>query len=160
MPRVKVTICSEILARQGLTIAFIESATAGRMCSEFALTENSGDILRGGLASYDASVKEEILKIPHDLIAEYTPESAEVTKAMAISGGNLFKADVTVAVTGLTTPGGSETAEKPVGTIFLHIITPSGEVHHREVFSAEPEEIILRAIDRAASLVTNNLTRT
>jgi nicotinamide-nucleotide amidase len=38
----KISICSKLMAEQGLTIAFAESATAGWLCSEFALTEESG----------------------------------------------------------------------------------------------------------------------
>lgn len=63
-----------------------------------------------------------------------------------------------VAVTGLTTPGGSESINKPVGTMYLHIITANGEIAHREVFPGTPEEIILRAIDRAAGLITDILS--
>jgi nicotinamide-nucleotide amidase len=50
----KISICSKLMAEQGLTIAFAESATAGWLCSEFALTEESGKVLKGGIACYDA----------------------------------------------------------------------------------------------------------
>ena len=157
MPSKYVIECSKALADKNWNIAFAESATAGRMCSEFALTEYSGTILRGGISCYEIFVKEQILNIPHKLIDSYTPESAEVTEALAKNCAQFFNSKITVAVTGLTTPGGSETEEKPVGTMFLHIITPLGAIAHREVFSGNPEQIVLQTIDRAAELITKKI---
>ena len=159
MPSEIVLQCSTTIAANGLNIAFIESATAGRMCSEFSLTPNSGDILRGGISCYEVFIKEKILKVPHKLITEYTPESAEVTKSLAGHSARLFKSDITVAVTGLVSPGGSETPEKPVGTMFIHILLPGGFIAHGEVFKGSAEEIILQTIDRAAELITGQLKK-
>lgn len=41
----KILECSKLIAANGLTISFAESATAGWLCSEFALTPESGQIL-------------------------------------------------------------------------------------------------------------------
>lgn len=153
MPLPEVTQCSELLAQKKWKIAFIESATAGRLSAEFSLTGQSGSVLLGGLSCYDACIKEAILHIPPAVIDTHTAESAEVTQAMAYSGAALFGADVTVAVTGLTTPGGSETPQKPVGTVFLHLILPDGEIRHREVFSGGAEDIVREVVRRTASLI-------
>ena len=157
MPSEIVTKCSKILAERKMNIAFAESASAGRMCAEFSLAKESGKILRGGIVCYEVFVKEQIMQIPHQYIKEYTPESAEVTQKLAESCAKIFNAKITVAVTGLTTPGGSETAEKPVGTIFLYIITPDQKINHREQFFGTAEEIVLQAIDKAAGLITESL---
>jgi nicotinamide-nucleotide amidase len=157
MPSEIVIRCAKAIAAKGFTIAFIESATAGRMCSEFALTDESGKILRGGISCYEVFIKENILKVPHEMIETCTPESAEVTEALARSGANLLTADITTAVTGLTTPGGSESEEKPVGTMFLDILISGKHIAHREVFSGNPESIILQTIDRAAEIILENL---
>lgn len=158
MPSLNVMECSRALAGAGWNIAFVESATAGRMCSEFSLTPHSGDILRGGISCYEVFVKEYIIAVPHELIKEFTPESAEVTRSLAENARKLFKSDVTVAITGLTTPGGSESPEKPVGTMFLHIITPTGYIADRHIFEGSAEAIVLQAIDHAALLVKNYIS--
>lgn len=157
MPSEKVKACAQAIAERKWKIAFVESATAGRMCAEFALTEKSGDILRGGISCYEVFIKENILKIPHALIEKHTAESAEVTKSLAANAAPLFKSEIIVAVTGLITPGGSETAEKPVGTMFLHIVFPNDSIAHREVFKGDPEAIVLQAIDRTAALIVGAL---
>jgi len=158
MPSPIVLECAEAIAAKGLKIAFVESATAGRMCSEFSLTPRSGDILHGGISCYEVFIKENIIKVPHDLIISYTPESAQVTASLAEHAMSLFKCDIVVAVTGLTAPGGSETPEKPVGTMFMHILLPGKQLPYREVFKGTPEEIILKAIDRTAGLIIMELS--
>jgi nicotinamide-nucleotide amidase len=157
MPSETVLQCAEAIASKNLNIAFVESATAGRMCSEFSLSPRSGDILRGGISCYEVFIKENILKVPHELIIKYTPESAEVTASLAEHASGIFKTDFTVAVTGLTTAGGSETDEKPVGTMFIHILSPSGYMADKTVYSGTPEEIVLQTIDKAAGLIINYL---
>jgi nicotinamide-nucleotide amidase len=157
MPSENVIKCSQKIAAKGWNIAFAESASAGRMSAEFSLTENSGNILRGGIVCYEVFVKEQILNVPHSTIEKFTPESAEVTQILAQQASKIFNSKITVAITGLTGPGGSETKEKPVGTIFFHIITPDEKIVHREVFKGTPEQIVLEAIDKTAELIIKSL---
>ncbi|MDR7208735.1 CinA family protein [Flavobacterium piscis] len=157
MPSEIVIKCSKAIAAKGWNIAFAESATAGRMSAEFSMTKNSGKILRGGIVCYEVFVKEQFLNVPQNVIEKHTPESAEVTQILAQQAAKLFNTKITVAITGLTTPGGSETDDKPVGTIFLYIITPGKKINHEEVFKGSSEEIILQAIDKTAELIIENI---
>lgn len=152
--------CAAEIAKRNYKIAFVESATAGRMCAEFAMTSHSGSIIRGGLVCYSVFVKEQFLKVPHKLIEVQTPESQEVTDLLAKNGAKLFNSDITVAVTGLTTVGGSETASKPVGTMFLSINIHAELISHRGVFKGTPQEIIHQTINKAAELILKHLART
>ncbi|MCF0052851.1 nicotinamide-nucleotide amidohydrolase family protein [Dyadobacter sp. LJ53] len=157
MPSQVVTECSRALATKGLTVAFVESAPAGRLSAEFSLCSESGKILKGGLVCYDASLKTDILKVPKKMIERFTPESAEVTKELAERLQTFIPADIHVAVTGLTTPGGSESPEKPVGTIFIHACLNGKSVAVREEFSGGPEEVVLKSIDRVAKLILDEI---
>ncbi len=154
----KIAVCSELMAQKGLTIAFAESATAGWLCSEFALTKQSGKVLIGGITCYDASLKVSLLKVPQELIDTYTPESMEVTREMAHRLSDLIKADIYMTVTGLTTPGGSETPEKPVGTMFVFALIKGREASFRKVFQGSDEDIIHQTISEAAELLISELT--
>ncbi|MCE7039087.1 CinA family protein [Dyadobacter sp. CY312] len=158
MPSKLIIECSKTLRELGLTIAFAESATAGRIASEFSLTEHSGSILKGGLVCYDAEVKTDVLGIDPVFIQGCTAESKEVTQKLATRLRNLIRSDIQVGVTGLTTPGGSETKEKPVGTIFIHFLVRDRSIAVREVFYGFPEEIVLSAADLAASTLIKELT--
>jgi nicotinamide-nucleotide amidase len=154
----KILTCSRLIAERGLTIAFAESATAGWLCSEFALAPESGEILQGGIVTYNADLKEQILGVPRVLIDQFTPESEEVTHEMALRLKNLIKSDIQVAVTGLTTPGGSETPQKPVGTMFVYAYIKDRPVHFRRVFAGDCEEVIHQTIDATADLLSAALS--
>lgn len=158
MERSKIEECGVLLREKGLTVAFAESATAGRLAMEFSLCRDSGKFLKGGIVCYDACLKEELLQVPETLIQKYTPESAEVTYAIADGLQLLMPADIHIGVTGLTSPGGSENAEKPVGTMFICCILDSSKIfEHREVFKGDPEEIILHTVERTAQLLAGFL---
>lgn len=146
-----------MLIDKGLTLSTAESATAGRVAAEFSLVPQCGKMLKGGLICYDAGVKQDILGVPGDLIKEYTPESAEVTKEIAERLGKFITADIQIGVTGLTMPGGSETDEKPVGTIFIHAIIGGKAYPLREVYKGSAEDIVLQTVDRVARLLMDEL---
>lgn len=159
MPSKIVIACSKLLLDKELTLATAESATAGRISAEFSLIPNCGKTLRGGIVCYDACVKQDILGVPEELVKKYTPESAEVTKELAERLPDFMKADIHVAVTGLTMPGGSETEEKPVGTMFIHALIKGRPVAVREVYNGSAEEIVLQTIDRVAMLLIDELNK-
>jgi len=159
MAESKIGICSKLMADQGMSIAFAESATAGWLSSEFALTEESGKILKGGIACYDANLKVKLLGVPQELIDTYTPESMEVTREMAYRLKNIIPSDIQVTVTGLTTPGGSETPEKPVGTMFVFALIRGHEACFRKVFAGTCEEVIHLTIEATADLLTAELSK-
>jgi len=155
----KITECSKLIARKKYKIAFAESATAGALASQFALAPDSGKILLGGIVCYDACIKEDLFGISKETIEKYTAESAEVTKQLAEGLYKYFDCDIAVSVTGLIAPGGSETAEKPVGTMFIHISLPADRQYaHREVFDGNDEQIIKKTIDKTGKLLTELLS--
>ena len=150
----QITLCSARIAEKGFKIALAESATAGWVASEFSLVPESGKIFLGGIVCYDACTKQELFGIPKEIIEQFTPESAEVTRLLAERLCRYFKSEISVGITGLTTPGGSETEEKPVGTMFIHITMPNNRYcAHREVFEGGPEDIIAQTANRVGQLL-------
>ncbi|MFL9832230.1 CinA family protein [Flavobacterium sp. ARAG 55.4] len=153
----KVIECSNALVKRNWSIAFVESMSAGKMCYEFSRVPQSGKILIGGLVCYDGGMKEDLLAVPHYLLEKFTPESAEVTEAMAQNFCRTVPSDICVAITGLSTSGGSETPEKPVGTIFLYFIFPHKQISKRCQFKGNAEDIVNQTIDMAASVIIEEL---
>lgn len=146
-----------LLIRKEITLAFAESATAGRAMFEFSTVPDAGQFLKGGLVCYDACLKEDILGVSQELIEKYSPESPEVTEAIATGLSRLIPADIHIGITGLTTPGGSETKEKPVGTMFVHAIKDGKETIFSEqlFFDGPPEDIIIKTV-RHIGISLNN----
>lgn len=152
--------CAALMAGQKKSIAFAESASAGKLAYEFSRTIFSGEILKGGLVCYNACIKEDVLGISRSLIDEYTPESQEVTFAMALALKRLMKADITVAVTGLTVPGGSERPGKPVGTMFYCVLAGGQQLQRKKIFTGTPDEIIDLTIEQIAKTLILALNET
>lgn len=148
MTELSILKSSSFLASKKMTVAFIESATAGMLCGKYALTPFSGDLLIGGIVCYDVEVKKKLLDISQTAIDTYTAESKEITHALALNGKKYFEqADIIVAVTGLTKPGGSETEEKPVGSMFVSILYNDKCVDFEHVFSGNSYQIIDKTIE-------------
>jgi len=149
----------KMLIEKKMSVAFSESATAGRLTSEFSMIDNAGEFLKGGVACYDACIKEGLLKVDHNLIERFTPESMEVTKAIAEGLATLIPADIHIGITGLTCPGGSETEEKPVGTMFIYGQHAGQHIFSERVnFSGDREDIVAGTVQRTAQLLENYLT--
>lgn len=149
---------AQYLIRKKLTIAFAESATAGRLAAEFSLATDAGKFLKGGLVCYDAALKETLLQVPKKLVEACSPESLEVTRAIADGLAKLIPADLHVGITGLTCPGGSESPEKPVGTMFIHCNYRTRTLFsERIVFKGNQEEIVLQTVEEFNWLLQERL---
>jgi len=153
-----ISSCAKLLINRRLTIAFAESATAGRICAEFALAEHAGKFLKGGVNCYDASLKEQLLGVKARYIELFSPESALVTRAITEGLIKLIPADIHMGCTGLTCPGGSETEVKPVGTMFLYAILNAKPLFNQQMyFKGTPEEIVSKSVEQTAALLIAQL---
>jgi nicotinamide-nucleotide amidase len=159
MPAKSVIACCHSILEKELTIAFVESATTGRLIYEFTSVPDCGKIVRGSIVCYDASVKTELLGVPAEIIEQHTPESAEVTQCLALGLKQLIPADILVAVTGLASEGGSETPEKPVGTMFVHGFIKDRQWKTQLLFEGSPDDIIAQTIETIASILLEEINK-
>ena len=142
----------ELCRDQGLTLGTAESCTGGLVAARLTSIPGSSDVVRGGIVAYDNGIKETLLGVSPDLIAEHGAVSAEVAAAMAIGARERLGVDVAVSVTGIAGPGGG-TPEKPVGLVFFHASGPMGEQALRFELPGEREWIRARATVSALHLV-------
>lgn len=151
--------CCKTLVSKDLTIAFAESATTGRLVYEFTSVPDCGSVNMGSIVCYNRSVKENLMNIPKEIIDRYTAESPEVTRLLALAIEKLIPADVIIAVTGLASEGGSESEEKPVGTMYIHGIIKGEHWEEKMRFDGSPDEIVKQTISAIASALTVKLTK-
>ncbi|MDX5482542.1 MAG: CinA family protein, partial [Hymenobacteraceae bacterium] len=107
------------LKDKNLTVAFAESCTAGMLASEFVKAKGSNGVLKGSIVAYLPEVKKKLLHVKQETLDLYTAESQQVTNEMVMGLKKQLDADISIATTGLAGEGGSETKEKPVGTMFV-----------------------------------------
>jgi nicotinamide-nucleotide amidase len=136
-----VKFCKE----NNLTLAFAESMTCGLAAHQLSQVKGTSDAFKGSLVCYNGDVKSNLLKISKKLIGKHTAESQQVTDEMAKKLKRIFSADVYAAITGLATPGGSETKSKPVGTVFFAVLFRSKLFRLRKQFRGNALEIKRKA---------------
>ena len=128
-----------------LTLALAESITCGLAAMKLSSCIGVSDVLTASVVCYTPQAKMELLQVDRSIIDKCTCESPEVTQQMARNLSNQVHADVYAAITGLASPDGSETKEKPVGTVFYAIYFKKKTYDFREVFRGTPLEVKTKA---------------
>lgn len=107
------------------TLSFAESCTGGLAAATVVSVPGVSAVFYGSVVSYDNSVKENLLAVPHAVLETVGAVSKETAMQMARGARASLGTDVAVSVTGIAGPGGGS-AEKPVGTVYLGIDSPRG----------------------------------
>ena len=83
----------------------------------------SSTYFKGGLICYADEVKEQLLEVSADVIAEQTAVCEEVVKQMVVGANKLFGKDYAVAISGFAGPGGPDGGRSGVivGTIWIAV---------------------------------------
>ena len=116
------SLCCDVLkALQGKTLVTAESLTGGGIGAALTQVPGSSEVYKGGVICYTNWVKENILGVPGEILAQDGAVSLRTAEHLASGVRALLKADVAVAVTGLAGPGGDEFGHS-VGTRFSSAI--------------------------------------
>lgn len=108
------------LRERKLLVATAESCTGGLIAGYLTEVAGASDVVERGFITYSNQAKAELLGVPMALIMQKGAVSAEVARAMAEGALGLSRAQICVAVTGVTGPGGG-TDQKPVGLVYIAI---------------------------------------
>jgi nicotinamide-nucleotide amidase len=114
------------------TVATAESCTGGLLAARLTEKEGASEYVRGGIVVYSNDAKIVQAGVPAELIERHGAVSAEVAQALAAGARTQLDADLGVGVTGVAGPGGG-TEEKPVGLVWLSVVTADGEPLTRSV---------------------------
>ena len=146
-------LCCDVLkALAGKTLVTAESLTGGGIGAALTAIPGSSEVYKGGVISYTNWVKENVLKVPGEILDRYGAVSQWTAGYMVSGVRELLKADVAVAVTGLAGPGGDEYGN-PVGTVFIgYEDTHTSAVKHF-VFEGTREEVRQQTIEATLKLI-------
>lgn len=107
-----------LLREKKLTLSTAESCTGGNIASRITSISGSSDYFKGSVVAYSIPVKEELLKVPANVIDEFGVVSEQTAVEMVKGAIRTLHTDCAVATTGIAGPNGG-TAEVPVGTIWI-----------------------------------------
>lgn len=100
---------------KGVMIATAESCTGGLIAGALTEVPGSSDVVDRGFVTYSNAAKIDMLGVSHATLVSYGAVSEEVAAEMAAGALAASNAALTVSVTGIAGPGGSD--HKPEGRV-------------------------------------------
>ncbi len=146
----------KILTERGLTLAAAESCTGGAIASRFTAMPGASAYFLCGVVSYSNASKEHVLGVDSQTLARYGAVSEQVARQMAEGVRRISGADYAVATTGIAGPTGGS-AEKPVGTVWIAVATPTQTRAFLKHCGTDRGQIVDRASAFAVSLLRDAL---
>lgn len=121
---------------RNVTVATAESCTGGLVAKLITDIPGSSGYFRGGIVSYADEAKGLLLGVPREQLLAHGAVSAQVARAMAIGAVDRTGADMAVAITGISGPGGGSAA-KPVGLTYIAVADSAGVEVRRLIWSGD-----------------------
>ena len=119
------TVC-QLLLEKNITISAAESLTGGLFQSTLVSVPGASNYFRGGVVSYNDTIKKDVLGVPAHIMNEYGAVSQECAMAMADQARRLFQSDMGISFTGVAGP--LELEGEPPGTVWIGLSTGDGTV--------------------------------
>lgn len=110
----------DLMQQRHLTLATAESCTGGTISHLITQHPGCSAVFVGGAVSYSNNLKQSMLGVKTETLAQYGAVSEEVVQEMALGAIRNFESDYAIAVSGIAGPDGG-TPEKPVGTVFIAV---------------------------------------
>ena len=145
-----------ILINKGETLAVAESCTGGAIASKFTAQAGASAYFLCGVVSYSNESKCNVLGVQMSDIAQYGAVSEQVAKAMAQGAKVISGANFAVSTTGIAGPTGGS-AEKPVGTVWIGIATPTKSYAVLKNCGTDRSQIISRATAYAIAMLYDEI---
>ena len=133
-------------------LAVVESCTGGQLAAALTVVPGASAVFVGGLVAYSNAVKAQVLGVDWSTLDDFGAVSEECARELALCGEVLFRADYTVAITGIAGPDGG-TEEKPVGTVYIALSHPGGLDVELLELSGDRGQVQAQAVARALGMV-------
>ena len=148
----------DLLKAYGKTLSTAESCTGGMISSLITSVAGSSEYFLGSVTSYANEVKENVLGVPAEIIAEHGAVSSECVAAMAEGVRRITSSDYSVATSGIAGPGGGS-EEKPVGTVWIGVSSDNGTETFRLKFNSDRKRNIERFSSSALHILLNKIKK-
>ena len=147
---------ARLLTEKRLTVATAESCTGGLVAKRLTDVAGSSVYMERGVVTYSNKSKEELLSVPADTLIKHGAVSEETAKAMAEGIRRGAGTDLGLGITGIAGPGG-ETAEKPVGLVYIGLAATEGTAVRKFNFPGDRASVRFAASQMALDMIRRYL---
>jgi nicotinamide-nucleotide amidase len=113
-----------LLTERKQTLALAESCTGGFIANRITNVPGASAVLLAGLVTYSNEAKEQLLGVSAATLKGHGAVSEAVARELVDGARRRTGADYAISVTGIAGPTGG-TPEKPVGTVYIGLATPT-----------------------------------
>ena len=145
-------VVGNLLRTKKLKVAVAESCTGGMLGEMITRTPGSSEYFQGGVISYDAKVKEDLLKVPTEVLKKYGEVSEQVARLMAEGVRINCHSDIGISITGIAGPGGA-TEKKKVGLVYMALADGKKTITQKHQLFGNRQLIRLRSARRALNML-------
>jgi nicotinamide-nucleotide amidase len=145
-------VVGNLLKAKNIKVAVAESCSGGMLGEMITNIPGSSEYFQGGVISYNAKIKEELLKVPQEIIEKYGEVSEQVARLMAEGVRKCCYSDIGISITGIAGPGGA-TEKKQVGLVYMALANGKKTLIQKHQLFGNRQQIRLRASRRALNLL-------
>ncbi len=149
-------IVSELLLELNSSIATAESCTGGDIARVLTSVQGASKWYNGSIVAYANQIKIKLLNVPENVIKMNGAVSSSVVEYMAKGAKNQLNTNYGIATSGIAGPEGG-TTDKPVGTVWIGISGPKGELSKQFTFGKERAINIIRTTYAALNMLRKEL---
>ncbi|MDP1711390.1 MAG: CinA family protein [Candidatus Nanopelagicaceae bacterium] len=139
----------ELLRAKKQSVAVAESLTGGGVGAALTSVPGASDVFLGGVIAYSPAVKESLLAVERETIADFGVVSEEVAVAMADGVRELLGSTWGISTTGVAGPGDAEGVA--AGTVWIAI---SGPINQSTQLEVEGEREVVRNASVSSAIST------
>jgi len=121
------SVIGELLTVTQTTLSVAESCTGGGLGQLLTSVPGSSRYFWGGVISYDNSVKQNLLRVDPEVLAQHGAVSEIVAQQMAVGIRSRLNTTWGISITGVAGPDGG-TEIKPVGLVYIGLAGPDDQV--------------------------------
>jgi nicotinamide-nucleotide amidase len=147
-----------LLTERKQWLALAESCTGGYIANRVTNVPGASAVLWGGGVTYANEAKTRLLGVSPSTLQQHGAVSEATAREMVEGARRAANSDYALAVTGIAGPSGGST-EKPVGTVFIALTTPSGTAVHHFINKLDRETFKYVTSQQALDLLRRELLR-
>ncbi len=148
-------VIGDLLRERHAALAVAESVTAGLLGGRITAVPSSSDYFRGGFITYSDQMKQKLLGVPAEMLAEHSAVSEPVARAMAEGARDRTGSEYALSITGYAGPDGER-----VGSVFIGLAWPGGSEVRQIQWPVDRERVRAFSTNIALDMLRRKLLAT